>query len=95
MNSDRRATVQLLVASTIAYAIVGLIGYLVIQSADLGERGQLIGTLSGGFGAAIAFFLGNMQNARQTAGGAGPTVNVESPRVDVNATASPEGKPTP
>lgn len=93
MNSDRRATVQLLVASTLAYAIVGLMGYLVTQSIDLGERGQLIGTLSGGFGAAIAFFLGNMQRASQNAAGAGPTVNVESPRVDVNATA--DNKPAP
>ena len=99
MNADRRATIQLAVAASIAYIIVGLVGYLVSQSTDLGERGQLIGTLSGGFGAAVAFFLGNMQAAqRQRDGGAGPTVHVEGPGpVDVNANAAPlappEGRP--
>ena len=93
MNADQRATIQLIVGSALAFTIVGLVGYLVIQSTDLGERGQLIGTLSGGFGAAIAFFLRNMNPNRQT--GSTVTVPQDPPSPPITVTTGDQQPDAP
>lgn len=88
MNEDWRHTAQLFVGSLYGAAIIAAVIWLAIHAVSDGERNLLLGILGGGFGGAVSMFLGNMPSQRRGTGtGAGPTVNVDSPQVDVTATA--------